>query len=137
VRARDRSRFIVRLPIASRAPDKALVDAARSREMGSNRSPTGSPFTEAKHSAKYLPERLPYFELLVPGPQGEVWIQVYSGNRLSAAQYVVIDSAGRPRGRVSVPAGNRVREAGLEYVILVHQDQDGVESVRVHRLERR
>lgn len=134
VRARDLSRFIVRLPFQRRAPARALVDAAREQEMGTNPSPQGKAFTEAKYSAKYLPQRLPSFESLLPGPQGELWIQEYAGNRASPTQYVVIDAMGRPKGRVAVPGGSRVKEAGLDYVVLVHEDTDGVESIRLHRL---
>lgn len=137
VRARDLSRFVVRVPFQRRAPSKALVDAARKEEMAGNRSSTPDPFTEAKFSAKYLPDRLPSFESLMPGPEGELWIQEYTGNRALPTQYVVLDATGRPKGRVAVPGGSRVREAGLDYVILLHEDPDGVESVRLHRLERR
>jgi hypothetical protein len=113
------------------------VDAARAQETGRNQSPAGRSFTDAKHSEKYLPEELPFFESLVPGPHGEIWVQAYTGNRSLPTQYVVIDSTGRARGRVAVPGGSRIREAGLDYVIIVHEDNDGVESVRLHRLQRR
>ena len=36
-----------------------------------------------------------------------------------------------------VPGGSRIREAGVDYVIVAHEDADGVESIRVHRLQRR
>ena len=137
VRARDLSRFVVRIPFETRAPGKALVDAAREQEAAGNRSPESKAFLDAKYSAKYLPQRLPSFESLLPGPQGELWIQEYTGNRAFPTQYVVTDATGRPKGRVAVPGGSRVREAGLDYVILVHEDPDGVESVRLHRLDRR
>jgi hypothetical protein len=137
VRHRDLSRFTVRVPFASRAPSRALIDAYRAEEVGPNPSATPSPFTEAKYSAKYLPARLPYLESMTPGPQGEMWIQEYAGIRSAPSQYVVLDSTGRARGRVAVPGGSRVREVGLDYVILIHEDTDGVESVRLHRLERR
>ena len=137
VRARDLSRFVVRVPFPSRAPDRTLVDAARDRELGPKPTPESRGFTDAKYSPKYLPQRLPSFESLVPGPQSELWIQEYAGNRPSPTQYVVLDVNGRPKGRVAVPGGSRVREVGLDYVILVHEDRDGVESIRLHRLERR
>jgi hypothetical protein len=137
VRARDLSRFVLRVPFPSRAPDKALVDAARDRDLGPKPTPQSRGFTDAKYSAKYLPQRLPSFESMVPGPQGELWIQEYTGNRPSPTQYVVLDATGRPTGRVAVPGGSRVREVGFDYVILVHEDRDGVESIRLHRLQRR
>ena len=137
VRANDLSRSVVRAPFQSREPGKALIDAAREDEAPGNASPEGKAFLDAKYGAKYLPQRLPSFESLVPGPQGELWVQEYAGNRSFPTQYVVLDATGRPKGRVSVAGGSRVREVGVDYVILVHEDPDGVESVRLHRLDRR
>ena len=137
VRTRDLSRFTARVPFAARAPSRALVNEGREQELKGNTSPADKAFTEAKYSAKYLPERLPFFGSLIPGPQGELWIQAYAADRASAVQYIVLDSAGRPRGQVSVPKGSRVREVGLDYVLLVCENEDGVESVRLHRLDRR
>jgi hypothetical protein len=136
IRTRDMSRFTVRLPIASRTPSRDLVNSERAAELEQNKSLSGKAFTEAKYSAKYLPERLPFFESLVPGPQGELWVQEYSGRRASPTQYIILDVNGRPKGRVSVPGGSRVRDVGADYVILAHEDADGVESIRVHRLSR-
>ncbi|HEX6942508.1 MAG TPA: hypothetical protein VF128_06240 [Gemmatimonadaceae bacterium] len=136
VRARDLSRFAVRVPFPSRTPGKSLVDAARDRELGPNPTPQHRSFTDAKYG-KHLPQKLPSFESLQPGPQGELWIQEYAGDRALPSQYVVLDPMGRPKARVAVPGGSRVREAGPDYVILVHEDRDGVESIRLHQLQRR
>jgi hypothetical protein len=138
VRGRDLSRVTIRVPFDRRVPSRELVNKAREEELALNKtSPVGKAFTEAKFSAKYLPELLPFFESLLPGFQDEVWILEYTGNRQSPAKYIVLDANGRPKGSVTVPGGSRIREVGLDYVILVHQDQDEVESVRVHRLQRR
>ena len=136
VRGQDLSRFTVRLPFPSRAPSRDLINAARDRELGGKPAPVGS-FSEAKWSSKYLPERLPYFEGLTPGPQGEVWVSAYAGDRANPTHYIIIDASGRPRGRVNVPGGTRIRQAGLDYVILAHENADGVETIRVHGLVRR
>jgi hypothetical protein len=136
VRGQDLSRFTVRLPFPGRAPSRELINAARDRELGGKPAPVGS-FSEAKWSPKYLPDRLPYFEGLTPGPQGEVWISAYAGERANPTSYIVIDANGLPRGRVNVPGGTRIRQAGFDYVILAHEDADGVETIRVHGLVRR
>jgi hypothetical protein len=137
VRSRDLSRFTVRIPFARRSPTRALIDAAREEEMTGNTTPLGKAFTDAKYSDKYLPRQLPSFESLMPGPAGEVWVQEYTGDRSYPTTYIILDANGRPRGRLAVPGGSRVRDAGRDYVVLVHADADGVESVRVHGLTRR
>jgi hypothetical protein len=135
VRGQDLSRFTVRLPLPSRAPSRELVDVARNRELGGKAAPVGS-FSEAKWT-KNLPERLPYFEGLTPGFQGEVWVSAYAGDRAKPTYYIVIDANGRAIGRVNVPGGTRIRQAGPNFVVLAHEDSDGVESIRVHGLVRR
>jgi hypothetical protein len=138
VRGRDLSHVTIRVPFERRVPSRELVNKSRDEELALNgTSPLGKSFTEAKFSVKYLPELLPFFEGLLPGLQDEVWVLEYTGNRQSPAKYIVLDANGRPKGSVTVPAGSRIREVGLDYVILVHQDADEVESVRVHRLQRR
>jgi hypothetical protein len=130
------SRFTVHLPLSTGPPSRDLINSERTAELALSQSPNGKAFTEAKYSARFLPERLPYFESLLPGPQGELWVQEYTGRRSSPAQYLIVDVNGRPKGRVNVPGGSRVREAGTDYVIVAHEDADGVESIRVHRLTR-
>lgn len=136
VRARDLTRFTVRLPLPRRAPSRDLINATRDRELGGKPAKVGS-FSEAKWSPKYLPARLPYFEGLTAGPLGEVWVAAYAGDRSRPTYYLILDANGRPKGRVDVPAGSRIREAGVDYVILAHEDADGVETIRVHSLVRR
>lgn len=136
IRARDLTRFVVRVPFERRAPPRSLVEAVRSQEDGPNPSPAGKSFSDAKYGPR-LPERMPSFESLQPGPQGEIWLQEYTGLRSLPTRYVVIDASGRVIGRVQLPGGSRVREVGMDYVLLLHEDTDGVESVRLHRLTRR
>ena len=135
VRARDLTRFIVRVPFERRAPTKTLIDAVRQRETGPDLTPQGKSFSDAKYGPR-LPDRMPSFESLVPGPQGEMWVQEYAGLRSLPTQYVVLDANGRPIARLPLSAGSRVREVGVDYVLIAREDADGVESIRLHRLER-
>lgn len=87
-------------------------------------------------SPAYLPEYLPYYEALVPGPDGEVWIQEYAGLASAPTRYLVPGSDLQVRAWVPVPAGFRITEAGRDMVVGVHHDEDGVETVRTYRLRR-
>jgi hypothetical protein len=136
VRGRDLTRFVVRVPFERRAPNKALVEKVRALEEGLNPSPADKSFADAKYGPR-LPSLMPSFESLQPGPQGEVWVQEYTGLRALPTQYVVLDPTGRLKGRVQLPAGSRVRDVGADYVLLVHEDADGVASIRLHQLQRR
>jgi hypothetical protein len=136
VRGRDLTRFVVRVPFDRRGPSRSLIAAVRAQEEGANRSSSNNSFTDVKYGSR-LPELMPSFEGLQPGPDGEVWVQEYTGLRSLPTQYVVLDANGRPKGRVNMPNGSRIREAGTDYVLVVHEDADGVESIHLHRLTRR
>ena len=133
----DGRRQTSHLPIAPRAPSAGLVAAARDEELAVARTDQSRSFTEAKLSARYLPKTLPYYESLVAGHAGAVWVQEYAGVRTATARYLVVGPDLKPLAWVPVPAGFRVSEVGAEYVAGVHQDEDGVETVRVYALTRR
>jgi hypothetical protein len=131
------TRATVRLPLPRRTPPAALVAARRAREMLAATNERSRAFTDAKWSSTYLPPSLPFFEALVPGPGGEIWIQDYAGVPTDSARYLVVGPDMVARAWVRVPSGLRVHEVGVDYVLGMHEDGDGVESVRLYRLSRR
>ncbi|HSA54595.1 MAG TPA: hypothetical protein VLE53_02775 [Gemmatimonadaceae bacterium] len=131
------TRTTVRLPIAQQRVTQVVIEAARARETETARGGRGESWVSAKYSPARVPERFPFFQALIPAPRGELWVEEYTGLRTYAAAYLVVDSGGTPRARVTVPRGVRVVEAGHDYVVGVHEDDDGVESVRLYRLTRR
>lgn len=135
--AANDKRTSVRLAIPRRRPTTAMIDSARERELALSRSDQGRAFTAAKFSAERLPENLPFFGTLVPGPGGEVWVQEYRQLGTEPARYLVIGPTGLSRAWVIVPPGVRVRDVGLDYVVATHEDDDGVETVRVYTLSRK
>ena len=50
------------------------------------------------------------------------------------ATWLVLDPAGKPKASVLVPPGFRITEVGPSYVLGVHTDADGVETVRLYQL---
>lgn len=124
-----------RFPFEAAAPTKSSIASERHREMA--RARRGESFLEAKYSAKYLPERLPYYGGMVAGMDGEVWVLEFPQPSASTARYAVLARNGTHIATVSVPMATRVRDIGQDYVLLVHTNEDGVESVRLHGLTRR
>ena len=131
------TRATLRLPLPRRTPPAALVAARRAREILAATNERSRTFADAKWSATYLPSTLPFFEALVPGPGGEIWIQDYVGVPTDSARYLVVGPDMVARAWVRVPSGVRLHDVGLDYVLGVHEDGDGVESVRLYRLSRR
>lgn len=133
--AANDSRQRITLPLVAARPTKALI-AAKHAEENERFRPDESGFREAKFGAQ-LPDRLPYFEALVPAMNGELWVQEYTGLNAAATRYLVLDKAGAAIARVPVPPAFRVTEIGSDYVVGIHRDDDGVETVRVYGLSRR
>jgi hypothetical protein len=133
---RTAERRVIRLPFPPARPAPALVEAARAREENTARDARSREWTKAKYSAKYLPKQLPRFEALLPGPSGELWVQQYSGIRSNSARYLVLDAELRPVAWVRVASGFRAQDVGVDYVLGVHEDDDGVETIQMFRLTR-
>ena len=127
----------IHLPMKRRAPTREMIDVARRRELEADRSGRSRAFIEAKFDADHLPRLLPFFEHLARGVAGEVWVGESRGIPMAASRYLVVDAQRIARAWVTVPAGFRVSEAGVDYVVGVHEDDDGVETVQLYRLVRK
>lgn len=129
-------RTTIKLPDPPAPVTRAVVDAARTRELATARDQAARDLVEAKYSSTYLPAHLPAFQALVPGADGELWVQRPADSRAAQARYVVLSPSGIPVARVSVAEGFRVTDVGHDYVVGVHRDGDGVETVRAYALTR-
>jgi hypothetical protein len=126
----------VSLGLQRRRPSREQVRAARDRELEMARSDQDRARIQAKYSRPLLPEFLPYYRgLLSTG--AELWIHEYGGDPNDGNQYLVLGSDGTRRGRVVVPPGFRIHDAGQDYVLGVYFDEDDVERVRLYRLTRK
>jgi hypothetical protein len=128
------TRTVIKLPDAPAAVTQEAVDASRAREMGAVRDQAAQDVVKVKYSASYLPERLPVFQALLAGTGGDLWVQRFADNRAGPAQYVVLAAGGHVLARVTVPAGFRVTDVGYNYVVGVHKDDEGVETILAYTL---
>jgi hypothetical protein len=135
--ARSGARRSIDLPFPRRSPPSAVVDAERQRGLAAARDSRSESWTRAKYSAQRLPRSLPSFSALIPGPDGEIWIQEYTTVRSESARHLVIDAKGSTRAWVRMPAGDRILDAATDHVVCVHEDDDGIESVRLYGLRRK
>lgn len=88
-----------------------------------------------------MAERLPAFESLLVDRSGRLWIGEYTAwlaDRLERPQppqeWLVLDLGVGEAFRVTTPAGLRVLRVGDGFVLGIHRDANGVESVRRYRL---
>lgn len=136
VDARTARRVTTRLPDPPVALASSVIEATRSREVAAARTPSDRDAIAAKYDARYLPRDEPVFEELVPGYRDELWVQRFVSDPMAPRRYVVVGAEGRPIARVSVAARFRVTDVGRDYIVGIHADPDGVESVRVYALSR-
>jgi hypothetical protein len=108
------------------------------------------PAVRARWSSYRVPDRLSVFWALIVDELGYVWVRPYdpvahalaldglpSNRGGPGGRWLVLTSAGVEVGWVDVPAGLEPASITASEVVGVHRDELGVESVRVHRLQRR
>ena len=85
-----------------------------------------------------MPEGLPAFTQLRVDTEGNLWAQRFRAAADSEAshRWAVFSDDGSFLGHVGMPPAFEVLEIGDDYVLGVTKDAEGVERVRVHRLDR-
>jgi len=100
---------------------------------------------EAMRPMIVFAEERPFFGPMVVGRDGSLWIgpprdpafdvfEGAGGGLAPPAEWLVVDLENGKAGRVVTPAGFRLLEAGGGYVLGVHRDPVGLESVRRYRV---
>jgi hypothetical protein len=112
----------------------ADIAPARAKQMAEVRGEVMKQFYSAVFSAAVLPKTKPVFRGIVRGSDGNLWVLPFTTGGKDNGQYLVLDAMGKLLARVDVPAGFQLRGAGSDYVVGVHLDEDGVETVQVLRL---
>jgi hypothetical protein len=83
-----------------------------------------------------VPERLPAFERLLVDDGGNLWVQRTPWPGAVPPEWDVFNAEGQMLGTVTMPAGFRATHIGADFVLGVWTDEDGVEYVRTHTLEK-
>lgn len=82
-----------------------------------------------------MPEALPPFSALFADPEGGVWAQLSMPGD-AATRLRALSADGRPRADISIPESLTVFEVGADYVLGLHEDEDGEQHVLVYHLQR-
>ena len=114
-----------------------LIERAKRGEL----DPPGDPLTarqwlDIKYGSAVLGERLPAFRALLADSQGLLWLEGYRTDESGPGRYFVYSTEARAVATVAVPAGFRATEIGLDYLLGVATDADGVERIVLYRLTR-
>ena len=79
-----------------------------------------------------VPSVFPPVEAIVLGVDGRTWIGLYGGE--DGEPWLILDSHGEPVGRVTLPAGVRLRVAKGDHIWGTERDEFDVESIVRFRL---
>jgi hypothetical protein len=124
----------IRLPWTPRPFDDAAFNRARRRELDGARDERARVAISAQYDARYRPQTEPFFSRLIPSRSGSLWVERYRTDPGDAADYLVLDRAGKPMAQLSGPPGFTPYEVGDDYVLGVSRDADGVEAVVMYHL---
>ena len=134
--SRGRRLATVQLPIAQRPLDTLLLRRQRATVLNDAMNWNDRARLDASYAVP-LPRFAPRFTRFVPGPNGEMWVELFRESPDAERVYVVYDTAGKARASVTMPRGTTLFEAGQDYLLAVRRDQEGLEHVMQYRLTRR
>lgn len=117
------------------ARDRVLAGRSKSVQANIRRTWRDQPF----------PEEMPAWGRIIQGSDGVLWVSSYPGPEAEwtwlgdpypSLEWLGIGNDGRPVGMVVSPSGLRVTAFSSDFVIGIHRDSLGVETVRRHLIER-
>ncbi len=95
------------------------------------------PLDAAEWDRRWLPPAPPRFAGLHADAGGGVWVEEFREDPSEPRELRLVEPRGAFSARMMVPAGVRVLEIGLNYLLGVQEDADGVPEVLLYRLNRR
>jgi hypothetical protein len=138
IRVRDADgalRRIIRVLTNAVPVTEALLDSHRRWADSSRRSLIAREYLATLRAEG----NVPFFGALRLDRAGRIWIRSYQAPAFwgptSPAVWTILNGDGTPVARLAANRRGDILEAGEEYVLLRETDSDGVEFVRMYRLE--
>lgn len=123
------------IPVRGQPLTPELIDQAKRRETGPGENPVQArAWLDVRYAPDVLPDRLPFRGFLVDS-ETLVWLEEYRVDQ-APGKYFVLSLDARLLAVVTVPAGFRATDIGLDYCLGVETDADGVESIVMYRITR-
>lgn len=79
---------------------------------------------------------LPQVTRLTVDSEGRAWLRRYSPSDARTAQWIVLERSGAPIARVTMPAAFQPNDIGIDYVLGILPDADGVQSIHKYSIVR-
>jgi hypothetical protein len=114
--------------------DLALWEAEN--EVPTDLPPSSPSFLTEPASSLPLPPTKAVYSDIRADPTGTLWVGEYAFPNESPKRWALFDASGRWLGQVSTPDRFHLMEIGEGYVLGVHEDEYGVEYVRMYSFVR-
>ena len=79
---------------------------------------------------------LPQVTRLVVDIEGRAWLRRYTRYDDRTAEWIVLERFGAPIARIAMPATFQPNDIGTNYVLGIHLDEDGVQSIHKYGIVR-
>ena len=130
-------RRIVRVNRVPRAVTQAEIDESRAAVEESLRGMSG-PAAERIRATEFASTH-PVHGRVLFGEAGNLWVERYRSDLVEesgAREWDIFDDEGRLIGYLATPGAFRITWIGAQFVLGVHSDSLGVQTVRMYRLDR-
>jgi hypothetical protein len=125
---------LIQLPLTARPLTDVRIAQTLKQAVEENPSARSRPYLTALHSRAVMGSTLPVFRSMVPTADGALWVEPFPADAAAPTDWLVLDSAGHQRASVMVPGGFEITEVGPDYVVGIHTDGSGVETIRLYGL---
>jgi hypothetical protein len=115
--------------------DRELAEA---RDAALTRAPSARDTlrVRAMYDRSVLPPTMPLFDAAIAGPDGELWLRLFSLEPGVQQRFVAIGRNGNEIGEVLVPADLLVQQFGGDFMLGIRRDELDVPSVVVYAMTR-
>ena len=133
--ATGRGLAVFSAPTAVRRLDTTVIRRLRTSGVNDAMNWNDRARVDASYSLPF-PRNAPRFSRFLPGVNGEMWIELFREDPSAPRSYVIVDRAGKPIGRTTMPRRMIPMEVRSTELIGVLTDEDGLEHVVRYSLRR-
>jgi 6-bladed beta-propeller len=118
------------LPLPLQPDLSPLLNARRDEDLAAPGADRQRPYILASRAAQRV---LPRYQDFLLASNGDLWFHLFSRTVADSTRYLLLDSRGRVRARITLPARSRVLSVEGDWVLSSIKNEDDVEALAVRR----
>jgi hypothetical protein len=128
--------IIVRLPVAARPVDQAMVRAGLEAQLEGAEDQEERDLARQRWEELPLPEALPFFEALETDAEGNLWVGAFQAPNEETRTWLVLSPAGTWLGSLAMPDRYGPLAIGRDGLLARYADELDVEHVQLREIVR-